>query len=87
MAKKLHVYGDFGQKPACIRDFWPKIRECTRLLAKNPRMYMTFGQKPAYTEKEVVKRRPRVKQIKGSVNGLTYYKMKHINKEKQRASQ
>ena len=24
LAKKMHVYADFGQKPACIRDFWPK---------------------------------------------------------------
>ena len=50
-------------------------------------MYVTFGQKPAYTEKVVVKRRPRVKQIKGSVNGWTYYKMQPRNREKQRASQ
>ena len=56
-------------------------------LAKNPRMYMTFGQKPAYTEKTVVKSRPRVKPIKGSVNGRTYYKMQHRNKEKQKSSQ
>ena len=30
-------------------------------------MYTTFGQKPAYTEKTVVKSKPRVKLIKGSV--------------------
>ena len=35
---------------------------CTRLLAKYPHMYMNFVQKPAYTEKAVVKRRSRPNQ-------------------------
>ena len=85
--KKGRMYTDFSQKPACIRDFYPKTCMYTRLLAKNLRMYATFGQKPTYTEKTVVKIRPRVKPIKGSVNGWTYYKMQHRNKDKQRASQ
>ena len=83
----LHIYVTFGQKPKFIRGFWPKTCVYTRLLAKNPRMYVNFGQKPTYTEKTVVKIRARVKPIKGSVNGWTYYKMQHRNKEKQRASQ
>ena len=29
LAKNLHVYVNFGQKPACIRDFWPKTFVCT----------------------------------------------------------
>ena len=81
------MYVTFGQKSACIHSFWPKPYMYMWLLAKNLRMYVTFGQKPAYTEKTVVKRRPRVKPIKGSVDGWTYYKMQHRNKEKQRASQ
>ena len=85
--KQLCIYATFGQKPTSIRGFWPKTYVYARLLAKNPRMYVNFGQKPMYIEKAVVKRRQRVKPIKGSVNGWTYYKMKHKNKEKQRASQ
>ena len=27
-AKNLHVYMDFGQKTACIHDFWPKLYIC-----------------------------------------------------------
>ena len=42
---------------------------CTRLFKEQLRMYSTFGQKFTYTEKAVVKSRPRVKPIKGSVNG------------------
>ena len=42
---------------------------CTRLYKEQLHMYATFGQKPAYTEKTVVKSKPRVKPIKGSVNG------------------
>ena len=42
---------------------------CTQLFEEKLRMYVTFGQKPMYTEKAVVKRKPRVKPIKGSVNG------------------
>ena len=61
-------YAAFGQKPACIRDFWPKTYLYTQLLAKNLRMYMNFIQKPTYTEKKVVKIRKRVKPPKGSVN-------------------
>ena len=85
--EQLCIYATFVQKPMCIRVFWPKTCVYMQLLAKNPCMYMTFGQKPVYTEKAMVKRKPRVKPIKGSVNGWTYYKMKHRNKEKQRASQ
>ena len=47
LAKKLHVYAVFCQKPTCICDFWPKIRVCTWLLAKNLSVYVDFGQKPA----------------------------------------
>ena len=65
----LRIYVTFGQKAACIRGFWPKTCVYTLLLAKNPYRYTTFGQKPAYTKKTVVKSRARVKQIKGSVNG------------------
>ena len=67
--EQLHIYVNFCQKLACICGFWPKTCMYTRLLAKNPLMYVTFGQKPAYTKKEVAKSRPRVKPIKGSVNG------------------
>ena len=67
--EQLRIYATFGQKTACIRGFWPKTYVYTRLLAKNPRMYTYFGQKPAYTKKTVVKSMPRVKPIKGSVNG------------------
>ena len=67
--EQLRIYVTFGQKPGCIRGFWPKTCVYTQLLAKNPHMYVTFGQKPAYTEKAVVKSRTRVKPIKGSVNG------------------
>ena len=56
--EQLRMYANFGQKPECIRGFWPKTFVYTQLLAKNPCMYATFGQKPAYTEKEVVKGRP-----------------------------
>ena len=52
-----------------VRDCIKNNCLCTRLLAKNPCMYATFGQNPAYTEKAVVKNRPRVKPIKGTVNG------------------
>ena len=52
-----------------VRDCLKNSYVCTRLLAKNPHVYMDFGQKPVYTEKTVVKSRPRVKPIKGSVNG------------------
>ena len=85
--EQLRIYPTFGQKSACICGFWPKTYVYTRLLAKNPRMYVTFGQKPVYTKNAVVKSKSRVKPIKGSVNGWTYYKMQHINKEKQRANQ
>ena len=85
--EQLRIYTNFGQNAACIRGFWPKTCMYTWLLAKNPCMYTTFGQKPAYIEKIVVKSRPRVKPIKWSVNGWTYYKMQHRNKEKQRASE
>ena len=67
--EQLHIYTNFGQKAACIRGFWPNTCMYTQLLAKTPRMYVTFGQKPAYTEKTMVKSRPRVKPIKESVNG------------------
>ena len=55
---KERMYMTFGQEPTCICGF----------LAKNPRMYLTFIQKPVYTEKKVVKSRPKLKLIKGSVN-------------------
>ena len=48
LAKKLHVYADFGQKPVYICDFWPKRYMYTRSLAKNLHVYVTFGQKSAY---------------------------------------
>ena len=67
--EQLHIYATFGQKPQCICGFWAKTYVYTQLLAKNPRMYATFGQKPVYIEKALVKSRPRVKPIKGSVNG------------------
>ena len=35
---------------------------CTRLFKEQLRMYATFGQKPTYTEKAVVKSRPRPNQ-------------------------
>ena len=82
--EQMCIYVTFGQKDACIRGFWPKTYVYTWLLAKTPRMYVTFFQKHVYTEKTVVKIRPRVKPIKGSVNGWTYNKMQHRNKEKQR---
>ena len=67
--KEQHrIYATFGQKPACICDFWPKTNVYTRLLAKNLRVYATFSQKPAYTEKKVVKSRKIVKPLKGTVN-------------------
>ena len=46
--QNLNVYMDFGQKPACICDFWPKLHVCTRILAKNLHVYVTFGQKSVY---------------------------------------
>ena len=58
---------------------------------------MNFGQKYAYVHdfwpKTHVyregsgKKQAKAKPIKGSVNGETYYKMRHINREKPRASQ
>ena len=45
-----------------VRDCIKKSYVCTQLMAKNPRMYATFVQKPAYTEKAVVKRRSRPNQ-------------------------
>ena len=67
--EKLHIYATFRQKATCIHGFWPKTYMYMQLLAKNPCMYVTFGQKPTYIEKTVVKSRPMVKPIKGSVNG------------------
>ena len=66
--EQLRIYATFGQKPACIGGFFPKTFIYTRLLAKNPRMYANFIQKPMYTRKKVVKRRKRFKHLKGSVN-------------------
>ena len=40
-----------------------------RLFKEQFCMYATFGQKPTYTGKTVVKSRLRVKPINGSVNG------------------
>ena len=45
-----------------VRDYIKNSCICTRLLAKHPRMYVTVVQKPAYTEKAVVKRRSRPNQ-------------------------
>ena len=60
-------------------------------------MYATFGQKPAYTcdcwpktrvyREGSGKKQVKAKPIKGSVNGQTYYNMRHRNREKQRANQ
>ena len=60
-------------------------------------MYATSGQKSAYVRdfwpKTRVyregsgKKQVKAKPIKGSVNGQTYYKMQHRNREKQRANQ
>ena len=72
--EQLRIYMTFGQKSACIRGFWPKTCVYTWLLAKNPCMYATFGQKPKYTEKTLLKIKPRVKPIKGSVVGRGFGK-------------
>ena len=45
-----------------VRDCIKNSCICTRLLAKNPRIHATVGQKPAYTEKAVVKSRSRPNQ-------------------------
>ena len=45
-----------------VRDCIKNSCVCTRLLAKNTRMYMTVVQKPVYTEKAVVKSRSRPNQ-------------------------
>ena len=60
-------------------------------------MYATYGQKSTYVHdfcpKTHVyregsgKKQDKGKPIKGSVNGQTYYKMRHRNREKQRANQ
>ena len=60
-------------------------------------MYMTFGQKSTYVRDFCLKTRVyregsgkkqvKAKSIKGSVNGHTYYNMRHRNREKPRASQ
>ena len=60
-------------------------------------MYMTFSQKSAYVcdfypkthvyREGSGKKQAKAKPIKGSVNGQTYHKMRHRNREKQRASQ
>ena len=42
--EQLHIYATFGQKAACIHGFWPKTYVYMRLLAKNPRMYITFAK-------------------------------------------
>ena len=39
----------------------PKKGGCTRLYKEQQHMYATFSQKPVYTEKKVVKTRPRFK--------------------------
>ena len=56
-----------------------------RILAKNLRVYMTFGQKSTYVREFWPKTRvyregsgkkqAKAKPIKGSINGQTYYKM------------
>ena len=50
-------------------------------------MYVTFGQKTRVYREGNGKKKAKGKPIKGSVNGQTYYKMQHKNREKQRASQ
>ena len=65
--EQLRIYATFGQKVACICGFGPKTCMYKQLLAKNPRMYANFGQKPAYIEKTMVKSRPSVKTIKGNI--------------------
>ena len=69
----------------------------TRILAKDLRVYATFGQKYAYVrdfwpktrvyKEGSGKKKAKIKPIKGSVNGKTYYKMQHRNREKQRENQ
>ena len=69
----------------------------TQILAKNLRVYVTFGQKSAYVRDFCPKNRVykegsgkkqvKAKPIKGSFNGHTYYNMRHRNREKSRASQ
>ena len=68
-----------------------------RMYKEQLHMYGTFGQKSAYVHdfwpKTRVyregsgKKQAKAKPIKGSVNGQTYYKMRHRNREKPRASQ
>ena len=70
---------------------------CMRLYKEHLRIYVTFGQKSAYVRdfwpkiriyrEGSGKKQAKAKQIKGSVNGQTYYKMRHRNREKSRASQ
>ena len=67
--EQLRIYVTFGQNNACIHGFWQKTCMYMKILAKTLRVYATFGQKSVYTETAVVKGRPRVKPIKGSVNG------------------
>ena len=60
-------------------------------------MYVTYGQKSAYVcdfhpktrvyREGSGKKQVKAKPIKGSVNGQTYYNMRHRNREKPRASQ
>ena len=45
-----------------VRDCIKNSCVCMRLMATNPRMYATVVHKPTYTEKAVVKSRPRVNQ-------------------------
>ena len=69
----------------------------TWILAKNLRVYATFGQISAYVldfypktrvYREVSgKKQVKSKPTKGSVNGQTYYNMRHRNRKKPRASQ
>ena len=69
----------------------------TWILAKKLRVYANFGQKSTYVRdfwpKPHVyregsgKNQAKAKPIKGSVNGQTYYNMRHRNREKQRANQ
>ena len=50
-------------------------------------MYATLREKTRIYREGSGKKQAKAKPIKGSVNGQTYYKMRHRNREKQRASQ
>ena len=59
---------------------------CMRLLAKNPHV-RNFCPKTCVYKEGSSKKQVKDKPIKGSVNGQTYYNMRHRNKKKQRENQ